>query len=106
MKLTNGQTIFILPLAYFLATKLEAFYNRGAKDPRFSKDLEDIVALLSESQNFNAVFDYDDLVEIIRPLLATLFNNENIVEAMRSFLQSAVAGQFDLIKQRAKLIKP
>ena len=106
LKLTNGQTIFILPLAYFLATKLEAFYNRGAKDPRFSKDLEDIVALLSESQNFNAVFDYDDLVEIIRPLLATLFNNENIVEAMRSFLQSAVAGQFDLIKQRAKLIKP
>ena len=106
LKLPNGQTIFILPLAYFLATKLEAFYNRGAKDPRFSKDLEDIVALLSESQNFNAVFDYDDLVEIIRPLMATLFNNENIVEAMRSFLQSAVAGQFDLIKQRAKLIKP
>jgi predicted nucleotidyltransferase len=106
LKLPNGQTIFILPLAYFLATKLEAFYNRGAKDPRFSKDLEDIVALLSESQNFNAVFDYDNLVEVIRPLLATLFNNENIIEAMRSFLQSAVAGQFDLIKQRAKLKKP
>jgi predicted nucleotidyltransferase len=106
LKLPNGQTIFILPLAYFLATKLEAFYNRGAKDPRFSKDLEDIVALLSESQKFNAVFDYDNLVEVIRPLLATLFNNENIIEAMRSFLQSAVAGQFDLIKQRAKLKKP
>ena len=45
LKLPNGETIFILPLAYFLATKLEAFYNRGAKDPRFSKDLEDIVAL-------------------------------------------------------------
>jgi len=63
LKLPNGTTIFILPLAYFLATKLEAFFNRGAKDPRFSKDLEDIVALLSEAKYFNAVFEFDDLVE-------------------------------------------
>lgn len=105
LKLPDGQTIFILPLAYFLATKLEAFYNRGAKDPRFSKDLEDIVALLSESKDFNAVFNDDDLVETIRTMLATLFNDENIIEAMRGFLQSSVAGQFDLIKQRAKLTK-
>jgi hypothetical protein len=102
-KLPNGETIFILPLAYFLATKLEAFYNRGVKDPRFSKDLEDIVALLSESKNFDAVYEFDDLVEILRPLLATLFNDENMTEAMRGFLQSAVAGQFELIKERAKL---
>jgi len=34
-----------------------------------------------------------------------LFKDENVIEAMRGFLQSAVAGQFDLIKQRAKLIK-
>jgi hypothetical protein len=92
-------------LAYFLATKLEAFLNRGAKDPRFSKDLEDIVALLSESKDFNVVFDHGDLIEIIRPLLATLFNDGNVTEAMRGLLQSAVAGQFDLIKDRAKLIK-
>jgi hypothetical protein len=105
LKLPNGTVIFILPLAYFLATKLEAFFNRGAKDPRFSKDLEDIVALLSEAKDFNAVFEFDDLVEIIRPLLETLFIDENVIEAMRGFLQSAVAGQFDLIKQRAKLIK-
>lgn len=100
----DGQKIFILPLAYFLATKLEAFFNRGAKDPRFSKDLEDIVALLSESINFNSVFMHGDLVEIIRPLLAALFEDENIIEAMRGFLQSTVSGQFDLIKDRAKLL--
>ncbi len=105
LKLPDGTVIFILPLAYFLATKLEAFFNRGAKDPRFSKDLEDIVALLSEAKNFNAVFEFDDLVEKIRPLLATLFKDETVIEAMRGFLQSAVAGQFDLIKKRAKLIK-
>jgi hypothetical protein len=105
LELPDGQQIFILPLAYFLATKLEAFFNRGAKDPRFSKDLEDIVALLSESKDFNVVFDHGDLIEIIRPLLATLFNDGNVTEAMRGFLQSAVAGQFDLIKDRAKLIK-
>lgn len=41
------------------------------------------------------VFDHDDLIEIIRPLFVTLFSNANITEA----------GQFDLIEERAKLIK-
>ncbi len=105
LDLPSGQKIFILPYAYFLATKLEAFFNRGVKDPRFSKDLEDIVALLSEPKKFDAVFEHENLVKILRSQFYKLFKDENIVEAMRGFLQSTVAGQFDLIKQRAKLIK-
>lgn len=39
----HGQQIYILPLAYFLASKFAAFNDRGAKDPRTSHDFEDIV---------------------------------------------------------------
>ena len=39
-------TIRILPPAYFLATKLEAYFNRGQHDPYASKDMEDIVFLI------------------------------------------------------------
>ena len=42
----EGQLIRILPLAYFLATKFSAFHGRGAKDPRTSKDFEDISYIL------------------------------------------------------------
>jgi predicted nucleotidyltransferase len=42
-----GETeIQILSLPYFLASKFDAFHDRGSHDPRTSKDFEDIVYLL------------------------------------------------------------
>jgi len=38
--------IKILPAEYFIATKIEAFKNRGGKDGRFSHDFEDLVFVL------------------------------------------------------------
>lgn len=43
-------TIRIFPVSYFLATKFEAHRNRG-RDPRTSKDFEDIVYLLDNRLN-------------------------------------------------------
>ncbi len=42
----DGHKIRILPLPYFLATKISAFRDRGKNDPRTSKDFEDITYLL------------------------------------------------------------
>lgn len=46
LQLPDGPAIRIFPLAYLLASKFEAFNNRGSKDWYGSKDLEDIIALL------------------------------------------------------------
>lgn len=46
IKLPNGTEIAIFTLPYFIATKLEAFKNRGGNDWRMSQDLEDIIAAL------------------------------------------------------------
>lgn len=43
-------TVRIFPVAYFLATKFSAFADRG-KDPRTSKDFEDIVYVLDNRLN-------------------------------------------------------
>lgn len=45
----DGKIIRCLSLPYFLASKFAAFYNRGTKDPRTSKDMEDIVYLLNHT---------------------------------------------------------
>jgi len=45
-------SIRILPLPYFLATKIEAFYNRGMDDLYLSHDFEDIVYLLNYTSTF------------------------------------------------------
>lgn len=52
----GAETIRLLPLAYFLATKLEAFFDRGIRDKYVSADLEDIVYL------FNYTFDIAERV--------------------------------------------
>lgn len=45
-ELPSGAVIRVIPPAYLLATKVEAFLGRGRDDPIASRDLTDIVALL------------------------------------------------------------
>jgi hypothetical protein len=54
IKLNDEQTIKILSLPYFLATKFAAHHGRAA-DPRTSKDMEDIIYLLNNSINWEAL---------------------------------------------------
>jgi len=51
--LAGNISIQILHLSYFLASKFDAFHNRGI-DPRNSKDLEDIIFLLDNRVNLVA----------------------------------------------------
>lgn len=46
VELPSGRCISLLPAPYFLATKLEAFDNRGGGDYLMSRDMEDIVVVL------------------------------------------------------------
>jgi len=44
--LPNGERIYVFSVPYLLASKLEAFRDRGREDFQASKDLEDVIALL------------------------------------------------------------
>ena len=49
--LPGGQTIRIFSPAYFLASKMEAFLDRGKEDFLASADMEDIIAVLDGADN-------------------------------------------------------
>jgi len=49
--LENGLSIRIFSAPYFLATKLEAFVDRGENEGRFSSDFEDVVHVLNNRQS-------------------------------------------------------
>lgn len=49
-ELDDDVTIRVFPVTYFLATKFSAFQDRG-KDPRTSKDFEDIIYVLDNRVN-------------------------------------------------------
>ena len=101
--LPNGTQIFILPLAYFLATKQEAYFNRGVKEPRFSKDLEDIVALLSDAKDFSKAYEHQSLLADLKTGFQKIFDTPESNEAIRGMLQGTPKGQYDLILKRSKL---
>jgi predicted nucleotidyltransferase len=64
----KDQKIQILPLHYFLASKFSAFNDRGAKDPRTSQDLEDIVYVLDNRTDI--VEEMIKAPDDVRPYLA------------------------------------
>ncbi len=46
VKLSSGKALRLLPAAYFLATKLEAFDHRGGGDFLLNRDMEDVVTVV------------------------------------------------------------
>lgn len=69
-RLDETQTIKILSVAYFLASKFTAYHDRG-KDPRTSHDFEDIIYVLDN--RVNLVKDILDAPEDVRKYLINEF---------------------------------
>ena len=55
-------SIRILSPAYFLATKLEAYFSRGQQEPYASKDMEDIIFLIDHCTNLQESITSAELV--------------------------------------------
>ena len=87
--LPDGTSIFILPVEYFLATKLEAMRGRGGTDIRGSHDWEDIVYVFENCgrvlQNFQQTGNAK-LIEYMQKEICILLNNSNIKEIIYSAL--------------------
>lgn len=97
-QLPDQQKVFVLTLDYFIATKLDAFFNRGIDDPRMSSDLEDIVALLLDAKSFESILETQNEISYLRESFRKVFNDRNCLEAIEAF---APSGTFEKIKTRA-----
>jgi len=93
--LPSGRDIWIFPLIYLLASKIEAFLGRG-KDFHFSKDIEDIVTLLDGCEALEQQFHQAQ--ENIKTFISDWFreNRDNLEEAVVSFLPSSSRDREDL----------
>jgi len=73
VSLPSGQVINLVSPAYFLATKLAAFYGRGQGDFLMSHDIEDIVAVLDGRSEI--VRDIHHADKEVTDYLVNEFNN-------------------------------
>lgn len=76
--------IRILPVVYFLASKFDAFNDRGIKQVRFSKDFEDIVFILNYCSYFKNEFlnSQNDVVSYLKKQFKIILDSDSLQEVL------------------------
>lgn len=103
----DDTTIRVLPLPYFLATKLAAFFDRGIKDVYNSHDLEDIVYLFNYTTTIERqVLESDtEVATYLKASLKKLLMDKKIVSAMEGCLYyEQAAERLKIIQERMDTI--
>jgi predicted nucleotidyltransferase len=86
-RLPSGKVIRILPLAYYMATKLDSWEDRGGGDFLASKDLEDIVGIIDGRDNLEELLQAPENVRnFVIERFAYLIRNENFKRSIAGHL--------------------
>ncbi len=95
MDLPGGETIRVASAPYLVATKLEAFKNRGRGDYRVSHDLEDIIILLDGRSELDAEIASaaHDVRTFIAESFGVLLQSSEFVDSIPGYLDADEASQ-------------
>lgn len=107
IEISKNITIRILSAPFFLATKFEAFANRGSLDYRSSHDFEDIIFVLDNRTNIvNEILNADEEVKIyLKNELAILKNHKNADEILSMHIHPLIVKErFEMLMEKIKLI--
>lgn len=106
--LPSGARIRVLPAAYFLATKIEAFEQRGQGDFLLSRDMEDLVAVLDGREEIGSEVENADagLLTFIVGRFEKWLKDQDFREALPGLLPPDAASQarIPIIVRRMKAI--
>ncbi len=82
--LSSGIRIKIFIFPYFLASKMDAFWNRGNLDYYGSKDLEDIVSVLDGREDAaREILAFNENVLVyLKEQFQKLFNDDNFIQSL------------------------
>ena len=105
--LPDGTEINILPSPYFLATKLEAFKDRGHNDFYGSHDFEDIIYLLDNRTTIVAEIQESDkdVQEYIKTELTTIKNHPQAEEILAMHIHPLIREErFKILMEKIEMI--
>ena len=98
--LSNGRTIYIMPVLYFLATKIEAINSRGGEDLRVSHDFEDVIYVLNYCPDIIERFNKetnDTLKNYLKEMCRKFLKRSNIQEETECALPLGETDRVDVI---------
>lgn len=99
VEISKKHKLGVFPLAYFLASKFDAFEDRGREDPRLSDDLEDICVVLICIENF------DELLQDAGKEVTAYLKSQMKQMTEDSIFREAVYGHVGDGEQADKLIE-
>jgi predicted nucleotidyltransferase len=103
----NNISIQILSAPYFLATKFEAFKNRGLNDYRSSHDFEDIIFILDNRTTIvNEILSSEEKVKkYLKEELQFLTNHKNATEILSMHIHPSIARErFAFLMEKINMI--
>jgi len=104
--LPSGKVIFILPVTFFVATKLEAVTSRGGNDLRISHDFEDLIYVLNYCPEFKERYKSEtdeNLKSYIAERFLELLKRPNINEEIECALPIGESDRVSIISDILKL---
>ncbi|WP_417361108.1 nucleotidyl transferase AbiEii/AbiGii toxin family protein [Galbibacter sp.] len=107
VELPDGITISILPSPYFLATKLEAFKDRGKNDFYGSHDFEDIIYLLDNRTTIvEEILASEENVQLyIKEELKTIKNHPQADEILAMHIHPLIREErFKMLMEKIDII--
>ena len=86
--LPDGQEIFVFPVEYYIAAKLEAHKSRGGNDLRQSHDFEDIIYILDNCSDIleNIQNSNEEVRTYLKQECQNLLSNDGITECIETAL--------------------
>lgn len=91
--LPSGKTIRILPLPYYIATKIEAYHSRG-DDIRVSHDLEDCFMIFDGLRTIHTFQQTDKSVsDYLRSEFTKLLDDDQFIDAIEGSLSGSTRKQ-------------
>lgn len=107
IQLSENININILPSPYFLATKLEAFKDRGNSDFYGSHDYEDIIYLIDNRTTIveEILAAENDVKEYIKAELTTIKNHPQAVEILAMHIHPLIREErFKILMDKIEMI--
>lgn len=107
VKLPEGVSINILPSPYFLATKLEAFKDRGQNDFYGSHDFEDIIYLIDNRTTIvqEILKSDEEIKQFIKHELATIKNHPQANEILAMHIHPLIREErFQMLMKKIETI--
>lgn len=107
-KINNSISIKVISAPYFLATKLEAFKDRGKQDFLLSHDLEDIISVIDgRPEIVNDISNApNNLKEYLASEFLTLISNDQFLQALPGHLNysNESEGRKKIVEERIHAI--